>query len=184
MTELASVATEGTIGKDIFEKVISKFDFHLFQSLLSGHGHISYIQLNPQSLTENRDCQLFCSQRSKIGSDRFLVTLSKAFTGRSRVIRRKKDGTHPAGEEAPDCAALLSKQPRSKSCSPFSVWPLYEHRGAPLLVHPFWSPGEHRCKQFACAPWAATAPHQVCNHQFKPCPNSSPTPVCLQHQQS
>lgn len=33
--------------------------------------------------------------------------------------------------------------------------------------NPFWSHGEHRYKQFACAPWAATPLHQVLNHQFK-----------------
>lgn len=53
-------------------------------------------------------------------------------------------------------AALLlkKKHPRSKRCSPFTGWPLSESRGTKPWVHPFCSCGEHRCKHFACAPWA------------------------------
>lgn len=48
-----------------------------------------------------------------------------------------------------------------------------------LGAYPFWSHGEHRSKQFACA-LCARPLQQVLNHQFKPLLNSSSTDRILE----
>jgi len=65
--------------------------------------------------------------------------LVKAFTGHTEHLLRKQPGL-------------------KKKSSPFSDRSLYEPSVAPPWVHPFWAHREHRCKQFACAPWARHNP--------------------------
>ena len=49
---------------------------------------------------EEKHGQVFCLQRSKIASDRFLAIPGTVFTGRPIVIYRKKNETQPTSEGA------------------------------------------------------------------------------------
>ena len=115
---------------------------------------------------------LFCSPRNKIASHRFLVIPGKALTSRPTVTHRKELNSlnwrrgSLAIQYSPSTNNLASRNTLPSMASPYM---------SPGWLHPFQLLGEHRCKQFACAPWAATALHQVLNHQFKPCSNSSST---------
>ena len=101
--------------------------------------------------------QLFSSQRNKLATDRFLAIPGKAFAGRP-IVTQRFELTQLAKMLSSYAALLLRKQPRSQKHSPSHGWPLYKHGEDLPWVHPFWSPGEHRCKQFACASQASHTP--------------------------
>lgn len=78
---------------------------------------------------------LFCSQRSKISSDRFSMIPGKVVTNRPIIIQKER-WTHPTGEGG----SLAIQHPFSESslgqrATLISGWPLYEPRVVlPILV--------------------------------------------------
>lgn len=117
-----------------------------------------------------------CLWRSKITSDRFLALPDEVFTGRPIIVYRKMNQlTQLMKGFYSYTTLLLRKQPRCKRDLLFNSWSLYEHRVAPPST-PSGHLGSTGANNLPMFPGPDTAFHQLLNHQFKPWPNSTPTP--------
>lgn len=74
--------------------------------------------------------------------------------------------------------ALLSKQPRSRRCPPFSGWPLQEPRVALPWVHSFWLAGGAQVQTICLSSLGQPHPSPRCSiSSSKLWPNSLTTPM-------
>lgn len=84
---------------------------------------------------------LFCLQKSKVVSDKFLAITGEVYTGKPIIRYRKKKKKKRELTQFVKITSyrtlLLRKQPRSKRYPPFSGWPLNEPRVALPWVHLF-----------------------------------------------
>lgn len=115
---------------------------------------------------------LLCSSRHSAHKETKLLLMipGKVSTDKpTDTYRKRLELTQLAKRLSCYAALLLRKQPKHEKCFPIRGWPLYKPMVVPLWVQPFWSCGEHKCTQSACAPWAAVPLHQALHHQFKPC---------------
>lgn len=86
---------------------------------------------------------VFCSKRSKIASNRLLAVPRKVSTGKPIITHKKKRRLNNRWKVSP---AMQSSYSESSLC-PGNALPSVTSPYMSPRSHPFWSHGEHRCKQ-------------------------------------